>query len=245
MSGRSPWYIANAMVWLTGTASAVDSAEQPNVLVILSDDQGWGDLSCHGNTNVSTPNLDSLAKRGASFERFFVCPVCSPTRAEFLTGRYYPRGGVSGVTRGQERLDLNERTIADVFRAAGYRTGAFGKWHNGTQYPYHPKARGFEEFYGFCSGHWGNYFSPLLESNGRLVRGNGYVSDDFMQRAIQFIKQAHPQPFFVYVAFNTPHSPMQVPDRWWTPFEDKQLSMTHRYQEQEDVKISTGTWDAC
>ncbi len=152
---------------------SVPAAEKPNVLVILADDQGWGDLSVHGNTNLSTPNIDSLARDGALFERFYVCPVCSPTRAEFLTGRYHPRGGVWNVSTGGERLDLDEKTIADAFKAAGYATALFGKWHNGTQYPYHPNARGFDEFYGFTSGHWGDYFSPPLEHNGQLVARRG------------------------------------------------------------------------
>ena len=108
---------------------------KPNVLVILADDQGWGDLSLHGNTNLATPNLDRLARDGARFDRFFVCPLCSPTRAEFLTGRCHPRCGVHGVSTGAERLNLDEKTIADTFHAAGYVCAAFGKWHNGTQYP--------------------------------------------------------------------------------------------------------------
>ena len=127
---------------LLGTQAAM--AARPNVVVILADDQGWGDLSVHGNTNLSTPNIDSLARDGALFDRFFVCPVCSPTRAEFLTGRYHPRGGVWSTSTGGERLDLDEKTIGDTFKGAGYAVGAFGKWHNGTQYPYHPNARGFD-----------------------------------------------------------------------------------------------------
>ena len=141
------------------------------MVVILSDDQGWGDLSLNGNTNLKTPHIDSLAKNGAKFDRFFVQPVCSPTRAEFLTGRYHPRGGVRDVSTGGERLNLDEKTIADTFRAAGYATGAFGKWHNGSQYPYHPNGRGFQEYYGFTSGHWGDYFDPPLDHNGVAVRG--------------------------------------------------------------------------
>jgi arylsulfatase A-like enzyme len=125
----------------------------PNVVVILADDQGWGDLSLNGNTNLRTPHIDSLAKDGAKFDRFFVQPVCSPTRAEFLTGRWHPRGGVHGVSTGAERLNLDELTIADAFKSAGYATGCFGKWHNGSQYPYHPNGRGFAEYYGFTSGH--------------------------------------------------------------------------------------------
>ena len=190
-------------------------AALPNVVIVLADDQGWGDLSVHGNTNLHTPNIDSLAASGALFERFFVCPVCSPTRAEFLTGRYHPRGGVFSTSTGGERLDLDEMTIAQTFKAAGYRTAAFGKWHNGMQYPYHPNARGFEEYYGFCSGHWGHYFSPVLEYNGQTVRGKGYVTDDFTNHALQFIEQNQEQPFFCYLPYCIPHSPMQVPDEFY------------------------------
>ena len=200
-------------VFLTAGISA---AERPNVVVILSDDQGWGDFSGNGNSNLSTPHVDSLARDGASVERFYVCPVCAPTRAEFLTGRYHPRGGVRGVSTGEERLDLDETTIADEFRAAGYATGAFGKWHNGMQYPYHPNGRGFDEYYGFCSGHWGQYFDPLLERNGQLLYGEGFCVDDFTNQAMDFIEQSvkRKQPFFAYLPYNTPHSPMQVPDRY-------------------------------
>lgn len=172
---------------------------RPNVIVILSDDQGWGDLSANGNTNLATPHIDSLAADGAKFDRFYVCPVCSPTRAEFLTGRYHPRSGVYSTSAGGERMDLDEATIADTFKAAGYATGAFGKWHNGMQYPYHPNGRGFEEYYGFCSGHWGNYFSPPLDHNGQIVRGKGFVIDDFTNHAIAFIEESHKsgKPFFM------------------------------------------------
>ena len=208
---------------------------QPNVIVILTDDQGWGDLSLNGNTNLSTPNIDSLARDGASFDRFFVCPVCSPTRCEFLTGRYHPRSGVYSTSAGGERMNLDEATVADTFRAAGYATGAFGKWHNGMQYPYHPNGRGFDEYYGFCSGHWGNYFSPPLEHNGKIVQGNGFVIDDFTDHAMAFIEQNKDRPFFCYLPYNTPHSPMQVPDRWWNDFKDKELSMHHRDPKKEKL----------
>src|SRR3954452_15061036 len=107
---------ASLLVLLTGGPAATAAADRPNVVVILADDQGWGDLSVHGNTNLSTPNIDSLARDGALFERFFVCPVCSPTRAEFLTGRYHPRGGVWSTSTGGERLDLDEKTIGDTFK---------------------------------------------------------------------------------------------------------------------------------
>jgi arylsulfatase A-like enzyme len=209
-------------------------AERPNVLVILTDDQGWGDLSLNGNTNLSTPNIDQLAADGASFDRFYVCPVCSPTRAEFLTGRYHPRGGVYSTSAGGERLDLDEKTIGDTFKSGGYRTAAFGKWHNGMQYPYHPNGRGFDEYYGFCSGHWGHYWSPMLEHNGEIVQGKGFIIDDLTDHAIDFMKKESEEPFFVYLPYNTPHSPMQVPDRWWDKFKDAELKLHNRDPKKEN-----------
>jgi arylsulfatase A-like enzyme len=216
-------------------AVLLPAAQHPNVVVILTDDQGWGDLSINGNTNLSTPNVDSLARDGASFDRFYVCPVCSPTRAEFLTGRYHPRGGVYSTSAGGERMDLDEITIADSFKAAGYATAAFGKWHNGMQYPYHPCGRGFDEYYGFCSGHWGDYFSPPLDHNGMIVRGNGFVIDDFTDKAMEFIEKNKDKPLFVYLPYNTPHSPMQVPDRWWDKFKNKELKMHNRDPQRENI----------
>jgi len=212
-------------------------AAKPNVVVILTDDQGWGDLSLNGNTDLATPNIDSLARDGARFDRFFVCAVCSPTRAEFLTGRYHVRSGVYSTSAGGERMDLDEKTIADTFKAAGYATGAFGKWHNGMQYPYHPNGRGFEEYYGFCSGHWGDYFSPPLEHNGRIVQGEGFCIDDFTDKAMAFMERSHKagKPFFAYLPYNTPHSPMQVPDRWWDKFKDKEIKLRNRDPRRENL----------
>ncbi len=212
-------------------------AKQPNIVVILTDDQGWGDLSLNGNTDLATPHIDSLARDGARFDRFFVCAVCSPTRAEFLTGRYHVRSGVYSTSAGGERMDLDERTIADTFKAAGYATGAFGKWHNGMQYPYHPNGRGFEEYYGFCSGHWGDYFSPPLEHNGKIVQGKGFCIDDFTDKAMAFMERSHEagKPFFAYLPYNTPHSPMQVPDRWWNKFKDKEIKLRNRDPRSENL----------
>jgi arylsulfatase A-like enzyme len=224
----------NLCLW----AQEKSTESRPNVVVILTDDQGWGDLSLNGNSNLSTPNIDLLGRQGTRFDRFFVCPVCSPTRAEFLTGRYHPRGGVFDVSRGGERLNLDERTIADVFKAAGYRTAAFGKWHNGMQYPYYPNARGFSEFYGFCSGHWGDYFSPPLEHNGKIVRGKGFIADDLTDHAIDYIQKNQDQPFFVYLPLPTPHSPMQVPDEYWSRFKDKPLILQATAPDKERVDFT-------
>jgi arylsulfatase A-like enzyme len=226
-------------------ARAATAATKPNIVVILADDQGWGDLSVNGNSNLSTPRIDSLARDGALLERFYVCPVCSPTRAEFLTGRYHPRGGVHSTSTGGERLNLDEKTIGDTFKAAGYATGAFGKWHNGTQYPYHPNARGFDEYYGFCSGHWGSYFDPPLEHNGKLVKGNGFIIDDLTDHALAFIATNRGKPFFCYVPFNTPHSPMQVPERYWRKFANTELKLRARRPEQEDVPFTRAALAMC
>ncbi len=210
----------------------------PNVVVFLADDMGWGDLSIHGNTNLRTPNLDSLAQSGATIDRFFVCSVCAPTRAEFLTGRYHSRGGVRGVSAGQERLNTDERTLADAFKAAGYATGCFGKWHNGSQWPYHPNARGFDEFYGFTSGHWGEYYDPPLEHNGESVRGKGYIADGFTDHALAFIERNKHRPFLCYLPFNTPHSPFCVPDEYWERFKDKPIAMLGPDGAKENLSVT-------
>ena len=218
-------------------AHTVSANDHPNVIVILTDDQGWGDLSLHGNSNLSTPKIDELARQGARIEHFYVCPVCSPTRAEFLTGRYHTRMGVYSTSAGGERLSADEQTIADVFKTAGYATAAYGKWHNGMQYPYHPNARGFDDFYGFCSGHWGHYFSPMLEHNGKIVQGDGFLVDDLTNHAMNFVSEHKDKPFFVYLALNTPHSPMQVPEKYWERFKDKDVVPDPAPENQDGIKL--------
>ena len=208
-------------------------AAPPNVVVFLADDAGWGDYSHSGNQMVATPNIDSIAKGGVSLDRFYVCPVCAPTRAEFLTGRYHPRGGVRGVSTGQERLDLGEKTLADAFKAAGYATGAFGKWHNGSQWPYHPMARGFDEYFGHTSGHWGEYFDAPLEEDGLMLRTQGYIVDVCTDRALGFIDKNKDKPFVCYVPFTTPHSPWAAPEADWQRFKDKPITQTATQAAQE------------
>ncbi|MCF3649583.1 arylsulfatase [Synoicihabitans lomoniglobus] len=224
--------------WLIGFALTAVAAccAQPNIVVLLADDQGWGDLGYHGHPTIRTPALDSLAHDGAHFERFYVQPVCAPTRAEFLTGRQAPRTGVIDVSEGAERLALREHTIADVFRAAGYATGCFGKWHNGSQHPYHPNTRGFDEFYGFTSGHWGSYFDATMDHNGELVTGSGYLADDITDHTLAFMaaQTEAGRPFLAYLAFNTPHAPMQVPDANWNDWADRDIPAEHRYSAREE-----------
>jgi len=227
--------LAPILFALTSGVPAAAEERRPNLVVFLADDAGWGDYSHSGNTMLSTPRIDSIAREGASFDRFYVAPVCAPTRAEFLTGRYHPRTGVSGVSTGRERLDLDETTLADSLSAAGYATGAFGKWHNGTQYPYHPRGRGFDEYFGHTSGHWGEYFdAPLDDGSGRMVRTEGYIVDVCTDRALDFIERHHEGPFFCYVPFTTPHSPWAVPQEYWERFREAELTQRSTLPEQED-----------
>ena len=211
-------------------------SQQPNVLIIIADDQGWGDLGFTGNKTAHTPNLDKLAKSGTILDRFYVSPVCSPTRAEILTGRYHVRTGVSGTSTGRVRLDLDETTIAEAFKHNGYQTALFGKWHNGGQAPYHPNCRGIDEFYGFCSGHWGHYFNPILEHNGEVLKGKGFMTDDLTDHAIEYINKQQDQPFFMIMALNTPHSPMQVPDAFWNRYNNKPIQQKGSVPEKEDIQ---------
>ncbi len=217
-------------------SQANENLKKPNIVLIMADDQGWGDLSMNGNTDIKTPHIDALAKNGASFENFYVQPVCSPTRAELLTGRHFTRLGVHRTSAGGERMNLNETTLAEVLKQAGYQTAAYGKWHNGMQAPYHPNARGFDDYYGFTSGHWGNYFSPMLEHNGKIVKGDGFLVDDLINHGMEFITKNKENPFFLYLPLNTPHSPMQVPDEFWNRFKDKDLDLKYLGEESTTIE---------
>ena len=193
-------------------------AALPNVLLVMTDDQGWGDVHTHGNADLDTPVMDRLAREGARFERFFVSPVCAPTRASLLTGRYYLRTGTHGVTRAYETMRSDEVTLAEAFKAAGYATGLFGKWHNGAHYPNDPNGQGFDEFLGFTAGHWNNYFDTDLSHNGTPVRTHGYITDVLTDAALAFIDAHRDGPFFAYVPYNAPHSPFQVPERYFSKY---------------------------
>lgn len=201
-------------------AVQAETVEHPNVLLILTDDQGWGDLASHGNSKISTPTLDALANQSARLDRFYVSPVCAPTRAALLTGRYPERTGVAGVTGRREVMRAEETTLAEMFRSAGYATGCFGKWHNGAQMPLHPNGQGFDEFFGFCGGHFNLYDDALLERNGTPVQTEGYITDVLTDAAIEFVNVHHDHPFFCYVPFNAPHGPFQVPQELFDQYND-------------------------
>lgn len=241
---RIKFLVSLLLLLLLVGCSSNEESPMPNVIIILTDDQGWGDLNVNGNSNINTPHIDELSAEGATLENFYVCAVCSPTRAELLTGRYHFRGGVYSTGGGGERLDMDETTIAEVFKKAGYSTAAYGKWHNGMQYPYHPNGRGFEDYYGFCSGHWGNYHSPMLEHNGQIVQGEGFIIDDFTDHGLAFMEENRDEPFLLYLPFNTPHTPFQAPEEYWERYRDKPINMLSD-SENEDIDDTRAALAMC
>lgn len=198
-------------------------ADKPNVLLILTDDQGYGDLSLHGNPHLKTPAMDSIGKGGVRLDRFYVSPVCAPTRASLLTGKYHLRTGVFGVSNRQEVMNPEETTIAELFQENGYKTGCFGKWHNGAVYPETPNGQGFEEFFGFLGGVTRNYFDPELNRNGEIRRYEGYITELITDAALDWMGEQieDESPFFCYLPYNAPHTPGLVQEEYWKPYYDK------------------------
>jgi arylsulfatase A-like enzyme len=208
-----------AIVCLIPTSHA---QSKPNVIIVLTDDQGYGDLSVTGNPVVKTPNMDRLAHEGVQFTDFHVDSYCTPTRAALMTGRYAHRVGGWGTVNGRNMLRDDEVTMADVFRHNGYRTGHFGKWHLGTNYPYRPVDRGFDEWLGKGDGgtgcttdYWGNdRVNDHYIHNGRWEENPraGFEGDVFFDAALEFIRENKGQPFFTYLALYNPHNPRSLPD---------------------------------
>jgi len=209
------------VLWLTTNCRSEE--KKPNIVVILADDMGWGDLNMNGNNNAETPAINRLAAQSLSFDRFYVCPLSAPTRSEMLTGRYFLRTGVSSVTRGFENMRTDEVTIAEILKDNGYTTGCFGKWHNGGYFQQHPNRQGFDEYVGFCVGHLGYYFDAFYLHNDDEVKSNGYTSDYFTDQALDFIGKNSDKPFFCYVPYNVPHSPFQVPEKYFMKYKGKGL----------------------
>lgn len=220
-----PFFVAlTAGITMTGTAavSAQDRAI-PNIVLILADDMGWGDINANGNPTIDTPVLNRLASQSLSFDRFYVCPLCAPTRSEILTGGYFLRTGVSSVAQGFENIRTNETTIAEILKLNGYATGCFGKWHNGGYFQQHPNRQGFDEFIGFCVGHLGYYFDAVYRHNDGDIQSKGYSTDFFTDQALRFIDARNDKPFFCYIPYNVPHSPFQVPEKYFNKYKTKGL----------------------
>jgi arylsulfatase len=200
------------------------AGRRPNIVFVLTDDQGYGDLSCHGNPILKTPNLDRLHDEGVRFTDFHVSPTCSPTRSALMTGRHEFRNGVTHTINERERLTLKATTIAQALKSAGYTTGIFGKWHLGDEPDHWPDKRGFDEMFihgaggigqsypGSCGDAPGNtYFDPAILHNGKFEKTKGYCTDVFFDQATRWIESVKgKQPFFCYIPTNAPHAPLQV-----------------------------------
>lgn len=198
--------------------------QRPNIVFILTDDQGYGDIAAHGHPLLKTPHLDRLHHEGVRFTDFHVSPTCSPTRAALMTGRHEFRNGVTHTILERERLTPKAILLPELLRRAGYHTGIFGKWHLGDEPRYRPDRRGFDEVFihgaggigqtypGSCGDAPGNtYFDPVLLHNGRFVRTRGYCTDVFFDQALRWMESVKGrQPFFAYIACNAPHAPLQV-----------------------------------
>lgn len=220
MQRYSPLLLLSAGLITSCTAKEESAKSSPNVLLILTDDQGWGDFGFNGNEVINTPVLDSLSQISAHLTNFHVSPLSASTRAGILTGRDHLRTGAMSVTRSSENMDTREQTIAEVMKANNYATGCFGKWHNGAHYPQDPNGQGFDEFVGFCSGHLTNYFDARLQHNQEFFNADGYITDVLTDYAIEFIDASieSDKPFFCYVPYNAPHAPYQVPDEYYNKY---------------------------
>ncbi|MEM6364284.1 MAG: arylsulfatase, partial [Planctomycetota bacterium] len=232
-------------IWSSDICVAADTeaAAQPNIILIMTDDQGYGDLGVHGNAVVRTPRIDAFAAESASMSQFYVSPVCSPTRAALMTGRYPYRTRVVDTFKGRSMMDSDEITIAETLQSVGYATGLFGKWHLGDNYPLRPMEQGFDEVWMHRGGGLAQpseplanrrrYTDPILFHNGKEVQTQGFCTDVYFDRAIDFINASvdAKRPFFSYIATNAPHG----------PFHDVPTDKLHYYQQQDLSAVGATT----
>jgi arylsulfatase A-like enzyme len=214
-----------------GMGDSFSRGKRPNVVLVMTDDQGYGDLACHGNPVIKTPNIDELYAQSVRLTDFHVAPTCSPTRAGLMTGHCCNRTGVWHTIMGRSLLRRDEVTMGDVFSDSGYRTGIFGKWHLGDNYPFRPQDRGFDEVLIHLGGgvgqgpdYWGNnYFDDTYFHNGRPEKFEGYCTNVWFDGAMKFIEANKDRPFFCYIPTNAAHAPYNVADEYAKPYLDKGL----------------------
>ena len=220
-----------ALLFLVFLIGCKKDKTPPNVILIITDDQGYGDLSFNGNPNIITPALDNFAAESVRFNNFYVSPVCAPTRSSLMTGRYSLRTGVRDTYNGGAIMASSEVTLAEMLKQANFTTGIFGKWHLGDNYPSRPSDQGFDESLIHLAGGMGqvgdftnyfkkdtSYFDPILWHNNEQKPYKGYCSDIFTENAIEFIEKNKNNPFFCYLSFNAPHNPLQVPDEYYQTY---------------------------
>lgn len=219
-------FIISHLVSCSQAKEGIQEYAKPNVILVMTDDQGYGDMSCHGHPFLNTPNIDKLYRESTRLTNFHVDPTCSPTRAALLTGKYSSRTGVWHTLQGRSIMDKDETTIAQVFSQNGYKTGIFGKWHLGDNFPYRPEDRGFQEVLSFGGGgvgqnpdYWRNdYFDDIYIQNGKHKLFKGYSTDTWFENAIQFIENNKDDPFFCYIPTNAPHFWYNVEEKYSEPF---------------------------
>jgi len=223
--------------WL-GAADSGMAGKRPNIIIVLTDDQGYGDIAAHGNPKIQTPNLDRMHAESVRFTDFHVSPTCSPTRCSLMTGRHEMKSGVTHTILERERMSLKATTVAQVLGSAGYTTGIFGKWHLGDEADHWPDKRGFDEMFihgcggigqtygGSCGDAPGNsYFSPMILHNGTFEKTDGYCTDVFFGQAVKWIdeKRKASAPFFAYITPNAPHGPLVCPEDYIKKYEGQGL----------------------
>jgi arylsulfatase A-like enzyme len=212
----------------SGISGFTEKKKRPNVIIVLTDDQGYGDLGCHGNTKIRTPNMDKLYSESLRLKDYHVGPTCAPTRSSLMTGRYCNSVGVWHTIAGRSILEEGFATLPQVLSENGYTTGIFGKWHLGDNYPSRPQDRGFDEV--LCHGgggvsqtpdHWANdYFNDTYLHNGEPEKFEGYCTEVWFDGAMDFIEKNKDEPFFAYISTNAPHSPYHVDPRYAEPYKD-------------------------
>ena len=222
--------------------------QKPNIIIIITDDQGYGDIGINNNSQIITSNLDLLASQSMRFNNFYVSPVCAPTRSSLLTGRYSLRTGVTDTYNGGAMMSTDEQTLSEILRENNYNTGIFGKWHLGDSYPFRPTDQGFNESLIHLSGGIGqvgdftnyyaanrSYFDPILWHNNEQKKYDGYCSDIFTDEALKFIESNKSNQFFCYLSFNAPHTPLQLPEKYYDLYKDLDPSLIY---EDEKIKMS-------
>jgi arylsulfatase len=224
-----------AALFVLALSATYAQTRKPNIILILTDDQGYGDVARHGNPILQTPHLDRLHDESVRFTDFHVSPTCAPTRAALMSGRHDFKNGVTHTILERERMSLQTTTIAQVLRSAGYTTGIFGKWHLGDEPAYRPNRRGFDEMFihgcggigqtypGTCGDAPGNsYFNPVILHNEKFEKTTGYCTDVFFGQAMTWMKTVKgKKPFFVYITPNAPHAPLNVPEQYEKLYADK------------------------
>ena len=214
------------------SATITMAASRPNVILVMTDDQGFGEVGFHGNPVLKTPNLDRFAAEGTELVNFYVSPMCTPTRSSLMTGRYHFRTGAHDTYIGRSNMNPQETTIAEVFAGVGYRTGIFGKWHLGENYPMRAQDQGFQKVVVHGGGGIGQfadvpgntYWSPTLLYNDEFKGAEGYCTDVFIDESIQFIRDSGDTPFFCYIPLNVPHSPFDVAKEFREPYDQQKLA---------------------